>query len=458
MSPSIRTRITLWYAAVLAVVLASFAGALYVVHARSRFADLDGDLARSGGLVARAMATELAEGLPNPEAAREVLGDLELPGHSLALFDAAGVFIDGRWDGLPRRLEPGWVERAALGLETPAGRLRLYVSPGGSSFHVGVARSLSSLETELDALRNNLALGVALGFLLASLGGSWIAQGALRPVEEMAAQAGGISDRTPGARLRSPNADDELGRLAAAFNALLERLESALSQQRRFMADASHELRTPVSVARTAIDVTLGRAERSPEEYRDALQVVREQMRRLTRLVEDLFTLARSDAAPLPLELRPLYLDELVTECVADARLLAQAAGVRLEWRGSPEVACQGDERWLRQMLMNMLDNAIRHAAADGLVVVQLEAPNVAVLTVADDGKGIPAQDRERIFERFVRLDPARGGEGTGLGLPIARAIAEAHGGRLTLARSDASGSCFEARLPLSDGERLTPA
>jgi signal transduction histidine kinase len=452
MSQSIRTRLTLWYAAVLAVVLAGFAVALYVVHARSRIADLDDDLARSGGLVARAMAAELADGLPNLEAAREVLGDMDLPGDFLAFFDASGTLIDGRWYGLPRRLERGWAERASLSIETPSGRLRLHVSRGGAGFHVGVARSLEGLDVELAALRRSLALGVALGFLLAALGGGWIARGALRPLEDMAAQTRGISDRTPGARLKSPNPDDELGRLAAAFNALLARLESALAQQRRFMADASHELRTPVSVARTAIDVTLGRVERSAAEYQDALQVVREQMRRLTRIVEDLFTLARSDAAPLPLDLQPVYLEEIVGECVADARLLGQSADVRIEWRGSPEVACRGDERWLRQMLMNLLDNAVRHAATGGRVLVELSACEAAVLTVADDGKGIPEAERERIFERFVRLDPARGGEGTGLGLPIARAIAEAHGGRLTLARSDGFGSCFEVRLPLASG------
>ena len=164
-----------------------------------------------------------------------------------------------------------------------------------------------------------------------------------------------------------------------------------------------------------------------------------------------MLTLARADATGLPLDPRPLYLDELASGCVEQMKVLAGPRAVALHWRGDTEVEVLGDERLLRQLLDNLLHNAIRHTPGGGAVSVEVAASDgVADLTVTDGGGGIPAAERERIFERFVRLDPSRaGGDGAGLGLPIARAIAEAHGGTLVLARSDASGSSFRARLPL---------
>jgi heavy metal sensor kinase len=266
----------------------------------------------------------------------------------------------------------------------------------------------------------------------------------------MAAQAGRISERTPGQRLAPGHPEDELGRLAKAFNDLLARLEAALATQRQFMADAAHELRTPVSVARTAAEVALSRERRAEDEYRDALAVVDDQMRRLARIVEDMFLLARADAVGLPLQPGPLYLDELVADCVRDAALLAAEKHVRVEWQGDGELEAVGDESLLRRMLANLLDNAVRHTPAAGRVQVGLAArPDEFEVAVTDGGPGIPDAQRERIFERFVRLDEARGrSQGAGLGLSIARTIAETHGGSLVLARSDAGGSTFVIRLP----------
>jgi signal transduction histidine kinase len=286
--------------------------------------------------------------------------------------------------------------------------------------------------------------------LLAVVGGWAIARAALQPVTLMAAQARRITDRTPGFRLSSPNPKDELGLLAKAFNDLLARLESALSQQRQFMADASHELRTPVSIARTALEVTLSRSGRPEEEYRDSLGVVAGQMRRLSRIVEDMFTLARADASGLPLERRPIYLDELVADCVKEAKVLAAPKGVALDCQGPGDLEVHGDERLLRHMLINLLDNAIHYTPSGGWVRVDHATRADAVeVSVTDSGEGIPEAERERIFQRFVQADASRSGNGAGLGLPIARAIAEAHGGTLVLAGSDASGSCFLVRLPL---------
>lgn len=454
MTLSIRARLTLWYTAVLSLVLAASAAGFYVVQWRLRLAQLDAELARTSALVAHLVPIELDEGQGLPAAAREALEDVQVPGRSVAVFDAVGAHLSGGWEGLPPMGSAGLGETdGARTVDTSGGAFRLHSTRqqhGGVTYVVGTAESLAPVEEELRVLRRTLLAGVLFALVLAAGGGWWIARQALRPVTEMATQASRISDRTPGRRLTADNPGDELGRLAGAFNDLLTRLESALSAQRRFMADASHELRTPVSVARTAAEVALSRERRSEDEYRDCLDVVAAQTRRLARIVEDLFTLARADAAALPVELRPLYLDELVAECVKAARVLAAPAGVRVDEDGPRDLEARGDERMLRQMLMNLLDNAVRHTPAGGGVRVDVRAsPETFEVAVTDGGPGIPEAEHERIFERFVRLDPARpSSEGAGLGLPIARAIAAAHGGTLVLARSDPSGSTFVVRLP----------
>jgi heavy metal sensor kinase len=454
-SLSIRARLTLWYTTVLSVVLAVSGAALYVVHSRSRLARLDEELARAGALLARIVPSDLEEGLDLSEAARSALEDVEMPGRTLAIFDANGVPLSSRWEALPQAAAAVLGERGQANetLETPAGAFRLYRARHeyrDTSYQVGVAESLAPVLDELARLRHALLGSFLFALLLAVVGGWAIARAALQPVTLMAAQARRITDRTPGFRLSSPNPKDELGLLAKAFNDLLARLESALSQQRQFMADASHELRTPVSIARTALEVTLSRSGRPEEEYRDSLGVVAGQMRRLSRIVEDMFTLARADASGLPLERRPIYLDELVADCVKEAKVLAAPKGVALECQGPGDLEVHGDERLLRHMLINLLDNAIHYTPSGGWVRVDHATRADAVeVSVTDSGEGIPEMERERIFQRFVQADAARSGNGAGLGLPIARAIAEAHGGTLVLDRSDASGSRFLVRLPL---------
>ena len=459
MSLPLRARLTLWYTAVLSLVLAASAWASYLGYERSRLARIDAELARTATLAARSMGVELGDGLPLPEAAHDALEDLDVPDRPLAVFAPDGSRLSGRWEGLP---EASGAERGSPAYDvarvTAAAAVRYRVRWArhldyGTEYVVATAESLAPLEQELRGLRRALLGGVVAALVLAAGGGFWLARGALGPLSQMAVEAQRITDRTAGARLSAPRSHDELALLAEAFNGLLGRLERALTQQRQFMADASHELRTPVSVARTAVEVSLSRAGRAEAEYRDSLAVVSEQTWRVSRLVEDMFTLARADIAPLPLERRRLYLDELVEACVRDARLLGAEKGLGVAWSGPQDVETSGDERRLRHMLMNLLSNAIRHTPAGGSVGVGLERGDGGfVISVSDGGPGVPESERERIFERFVRLDAARGSDGAGLGLPIARVIAEAHGGSLVLAKSGASGSTFLVRLPAEAG------
>jgi signal transduction histidine kinase len=216
------------------------------------------------------------------------------------------------------------------------------------------------------------------------------------------------------------------------------------------MADASHDLRTPVSVVRTAADVTLSRDTRSEQEYRESLRIVGEQARRLSRMVEDMFLLARVDAGQRQVTPTEFYFDELVGECVRSSQLIAAEKHVEINSEIAADLSYSGDETLARHLVANLLDNAVRHAPADGRVWVSLAVSGSSLrLSVSDNGGGVAPEDRERIFDRFVKLDSARTGDGgAGLGLSIARWVAEAHGGTLALTESGSGRTTFEAQLP----------
>lgn len=320
------------------------------------------------------------------------------------------------------------------------------VAESGHRYRAFVVEPLDGLAAQHAEMVRAISIGVLIALLIAAAGGWLIGRQTLRPLSEMAAQAGGIDAKNPAGRLSTPHPDDELGRLATAFNGLLDRLATALHQQRQFMADASHELRTPVSVVRTAAQVTLSKDDRLADEYQEALAIVEEQANRLARLVDAMFLLSRAEAHGVPLRKEFVNLDDIVAETVRGARVLAEQRALCVVMEGEQEVGFHGDDGLLRQMVGNLLDNAIRHADAGGAVVVHLSRTADRILVrVSNDGPGIQAADTHRIFERFVRIGPSDGG---GLGLPIARWIAEAHGGTLVLARSAPGLTTFVVTLP----------
>jgi signal transduction histidine kinase len=312
-----------------------------------------------------------------------------------------------------------------------------------------VLARLDDVEAEQRELLLALGVGVLIALAVAGIGGWVVGRQSLRPLTDLAEQATTITERSPTGRLRTPRTDDELGRFAAAFNALLDRLAAALNGQRQFMADASHELRTPVSVVRTTAQVMLARPSRPETEYRDSMAVVEEQSSRLSRLVDAMFLLSRAEADGIPLAREPVYLDDVLADCVRAFRVLAEERRVTIRTGGESEVMFSGDGTLLKQMVGNLLDNAIRHARPGGVVTgtITHDAGGIAI-RISDDGGGIAPEYRERVFERFARFDGLAAG--AGLGLPIARWIAEAHGGTLSLESTGPGGSCFAATLPAS--------
>jgi two-component system, OmpR family, sensor kinase len=452
MTWSIRSRLTAWYSLVMVFVLVTGAIAVSLVQERLAYERLDRELERLMLTLEGVMRTEFGEGLDLIAAADEASLEVVAPDRTLLLTRVDGSLLEA-WG---RPLEAIW--RPALdrpGLETitvGTTRLRALSRPVTHKDHQYVAAAMASLEgieAEHRELRVALGVGVLIALVVAGVGGWVVGRQALRPLTQLADQASRISEHDPSRRLRAPHADDELGRFAQAFNGLLDRLASVLHGQRQFMADASHELRTPVSVVRTTAQVTLAQAARPEHDYRESLSIVEEQSTRLARLVDAMFLLSRAEAQGIPLLREPLYLDDLVAECARALRVLADERHVAIRTGGDAEVMFSGDNTLLKQMVGNLLDNAIRHAKTGGTVNATVAHDSRRLtIRIADDGEGISPEHRDRIFGRFARLDGRS--QGAGLGLPIARWIAEAHGGTLTLEETSGSGSCFAVSLPAS--------
>ncbi len=450
---TLRIRLIFWFTGTLTVILLIFCGALIWLQPQVDIATLDDELADDIVTVGGVLATEVDEVGPGTQAVADMLDELKLPERGIAVFDASGRLLGAQWSGLDS--ENMGLTAASTGAWTyPSSggdaRLRVgNVEVAGRPYRVAIAASLDDVIHEGLMLRRAVIVAVPLALLLAALGGAIAATRALRPVRRMVDEAATITATDP-RRLTIVNPHDEMGTLARAFNDLIDRLNDAIDQQRRFMADASHELRTPVSVVRTAADVTLSRDARSESEYRESFRIVGEQARRLSGLVEDMFLLARVDAGQRQIVATDFYFDEIVTECVRSSQVLADARQVTIVSDIAADVSYSGDEALARQLVANLLGNAVRHAAPGGRVWVTLAVAGPLLrLSVSDDGVGVRPEDRERIFERFVKLDPTRGADaGEGLGLSIARWVAEAHGGTLTLSDAIAGRTTFEARFP----------
>jgi heavy metal sensor kinase len=466
---SVRARLTLFSVVVLAAALVLVGGLIYALLARALYNRTDDSLQALVDIATTSLRNDLAEGQDVADAARSTAAELSSRQQMLAVYDGAGRLLaeGGRDDDLELALpalesiptdetllltvaearDADDRHRLALRRATlsPAAR---YVIVAGSS--------LEPIDEELESLRGILAYIVPIALLLAGAGGWFLARQSLAPVAAMAERARRIGVEDLSGRLPIANPRDELGALAATFNDLLGRLEASLTQQRQFMADASHELRTPVATARTAASVMLQQPRRDEQEYRDTLAIIEQQTTRLSRIVEDMFTLARADAGNYPVRRTPMYLDEVIEEVVRAARVLAASTQVGIEVRAAGSAAFTGDEELVRRLIVNLLDNAVRHAPAGTSVVVELQPQGDGyAISISDRGSGIPAAIQPHLFERFYRGDDARartdgGGGGAGLGLALARWIANIHGGDVRLAASSDRGTTFTAVLPHS--------
>ena len=397
---------------------------------------------------------------PAPEELREILGS--------RLLDTFFQLLDP--EGQPRRRSPRLSGPLPLSAEARRNsvrgretfetvtlprqeRVRLVTLPvrreGRPAGLVQVGMSLGRVEAALRRYLQILLALVPLGLGLATVGGAWIAGGALAPVRAMARQAREITAADLTRRIPRRGAGDELDYLADTLNAVLARLDAAFTELRRFTADAAHELRTPLTALKGGLEVAL-RHPRSADEYARTIRESLEEVDRLIRLAEDLLLLSRSTVGSgLPrqrVELEPLLLD------VLDIGLrLARGTGVTVRVGVVEPAVVMGDVTALRRLFLNLVENAVKYTPEGGVVELSLVRVGREVqVGVRDTGIGIDPVDAGRIFEPFVRLDDARSREtgGAGLGLAIARSIALAHGGTITLESAPKAGSLFTAHLP----------
>ena len=452
----IRWRLTLWYAALLGAALLLFGVGLYAILRLRLYQGFDEQLHNQAAVTLAAVRTQ--DGVPalTPAESGEQEGE-----YFARLLGADGrVVVDTGQSLGGVQLDPALVTAALVGQTRYSSvaveeneTLRIVTVPIRAegtvvgALQVGLDRD--ELDEALAELLGALALAGPLVLLVAAGGGYLLAGRALRPVATITALDGRIGGQDLHARLNLNLPDDELGRLARTFDGMLARIEDAFERQRRFAGDAAHELRTPLSLMRSQVDLALARP-RSLDEHREALRGLDGDLERLTGLVGTLLALARADTGRLVPDRAPIELADTVGVVLEQYAALAAEAGVVLRDESSP-TSLVGDEDLLVQVLVNLIDNALVHTARGGTVTVGCRADDGQMhLWVADTGAGIALEHQARVFDRFNRVDVgrARAHGGTGQGLAICRAIAEAHGGTISLTSVLDKGTRVELWLP----------
>jgi len=456
MFSSVRLRLTLWYALAFGLLLTCFS--IYVLSSLSN--DLrrafDQTLMRTADATA-SYFEEFVERNNLAAGAVETIRELSHGATRVAIFRGREVLATNGANVVSLALRSNLVGSVQIGEHGMATDLnsneRLAAVPvqiNSATYTVAVLESMQELTNELARMRQIVLFAMPAAFLLAAVGGFFLAGKSLQPVVMISAQAERITAKNLNERLEVKS-HDEFARLAAVFNALLSRLDASFRVMREFMADASHELRTPLAIIHGEAEVLLSR-ERTVDEYRESLATIRDNSKRMALIVKDMLDLARADSGQQVLRREELYLDDVVTACCRSAQPLAQLKEITLTCSAEQDLSFHGDEELLRRMTVNLLHNAIQYTPSGGAVTVNLRRENChSVLTVSDTGTGIPQASIDRIFDRFYRVAEARARAdgGSGLGLSIVKLAAECHGGAVSVSSKPGNGSTFTVRLPL---------
>jgi signal transduction histidine kinase len=447
MRESLRLRLLVWSTAILALVVASFAGLVGWLTWQSRLAEIDQALHARLDTLVRSV---------QPAAAGTL--DLNLTGagesgagaHYVIWSDTGEVIDESDPDlDVPRPAAPG--------LRTRAG-FRELSGPAAGGALILAGRSLADARAEMFAMAATFGL-VGAGAVVVAVGvGWWWIGRALAPIGRISQTAHAMTAGDFSARIPVERVDTELGEVARALNGAFDRLQASLERQRRFAADASHELRTPVTTIATETEWALDR-DRSAAEYRQSIEVCRRATTRIQAIVEQLLSLARAESAARDVRRVAAPLDDVVRRAIDDVEPLARRQGIAIDAQLAPVVVAGEPDR-LREAITNVIVNAVLYNRADGRVTVVLERDGAwARLRVTDTGIGIPAEDRARVFDPFIRLDPARSRSrgGAGLGLSVTRAVLREHGGDVTAAGGPGEGTVMTLLLPLPLGLPLPP-
>ena len=460
---SLRTRFGIAVAVLMILALWLFGTYVYITVEHNLRRSLDDSLEVSASQAAATVTPSgsnlvLGESTPDSNSALE---PLLLENYTVRYLDASGKQLGGFGPMLAYPLDLKTLQRAMSGddqfstvsepktdrdyreytvaVESAAGTLAGYVQ---------VMHDMQSVSEALESLLAALLLGGAVVTLAGGLAAYLLARRALAPIDTITKTARRISGHDLSARLGLPVVDDEVGRLAFTFDEMLQRLDDSFQRERRFTADASHELRTPLAAMEAILDVV--RAEpRKPAQYVEALDDLAHETARLRALVDDLLRLARGGRESTSFE--KVDLGVLVEDVVDALRPLAEGKDLSLDCAGEEDLTISGDTDSLIRLFVNLLDNALKFTQHGGVKVTVRAAGETVAVDITDTGVGIPASDLATIFERFSRGDSSRATPGSGLGLALARQIAEAHGGTLTVTSVEGEGSTFTVTLPRAD-------
>jgi len=471
---SIKFRFTLWYLVVLGILLGSLSVGLYFYLSRNLRQNLDDSL--------RLRAEQLSHIRDILMTVREGRFEEQI-GEVISLyFLSDGDLLRLSPEELDLPVSSETIEQAINGqssfatIETTEGReLRVYIRPispdippfppgsperpapssvppviTSQSAALVVGRSTEPIKEALGSLIRTLGIAMPLTLVFAAGGGFFLARRALKPVDQIAQQAQTIEETDLSQRIEI-KAKDELGRLASTLNEMIDRLEKAFKRQQQFTSDASHELRTPLAIIEAESTLMLQK-DRTNSEYRQSLETISQEAHRIAHLVDQLLTLARADAGKEKLPLKEVNLNELISELSSDIEILCRDKGLEFQLNQAEDLMVNGDDAKLRQLFLNLLDNAIRYTPSGGSISVSVyREGQMAVVSISDTGIGISQEDLPHIFARFYRVDKVRSPSegGSGLGLAICKQIAEGHRGRIEVQSEFGRGSTFSVFLPL---------
>ncbi len=479
---SLRFKLTLWYVFILGILLISFSSFLYLTLSKSLYRDVDNKLRSLAELIASESDSPQSKfGFGNIDRALESSMNLKPIGKFIQVLDESGR-IGRKSDNLKNVQLPislTALKNASQGLITfetnrsfENAPLRIITFPMKGENQVNkiiqVASSLEDVEDALNTLLIILMVTVPLALMVASLGGQFLANKALKPVVDITHTARMITSRNLNQRIKLPKVKDELSRLTETINEMISRLDQSFRQIKQFTTDASHELKTPLTILKGEAEVTL-RKERTSREYQQILRSNLEEINRMSQIVDDLLYLSKADSGELRLNKEDINLTEILNEVVAQMGLMAKSKNLLIETSNHQEdVKIYGDALRIRELFLNLIGNGIKYTEEGGSIQITLtkesasperskldgsegeKAPYVNI-TVTDTGIGIDKEDQQKIFDRFFRVDKARSREqgGSGLGLSICKWIVEAHQGELKVESNIGKGSSFIVRLPL---------
>ena len=479
---SLRFKLTLWYVLILGILLISFSSFLYFTLSKSLYRDVDNKLTSLAELIASESVSPLSKfGFGNIDQALEASMNLKPIGKFIQVLDESGK-IGRKSDNLRNVQLPislTALKNASKGLITfetnrsfENAPLRIITFPVIENNHitkiVQIASSLEDVEDALNTLFIILMITVPFALMVASLGGQFLANKALKPVDKITQTARMITSQNLNQRIEPPKVKDEISRLIETFNEMISRLDQSFRQIKQFSTDASHELKTPLTILKGEVEVTL-RKERTSHEYEQTLKSNLEEINRMSQIVDDLLLLSKADIGEIRLNKEVINLTEILNEVVAQMNILAQSKTLLIETSNHHEdIHIFGDGLRIRELFLNLIENGIKYTEEGGSIHItfskdtplhdksqsgwtERKQARFVKIIVSDTGIGIAKEDRERIFDRFFRVDKARSREqgGSGLGLSICKWIVEAHQGEIKVESEVGKGSSFIVKLPL---------